>query len=320
MTPPPWRAGLEVAVQVPASSANLGPGFDSVGVALAIFDSCRVTVLDPPFAGRPGLQVAVRGEGEGEVPLDEHHLVVRAMHRAFDVLGVTPPSTLRVECLNAVPHGRGLGSSATAIVTGISAAYALTALAREGAASLDLVAVNDLAAHLEGHPDNSSASVYGGATLSWPSDQPSAGPVPHTTTIQLSPHPDITPVVLVPRVQLSTATARAVLPAHVRLADAAANAARVGGLIHALTNEPGLLLPATRDYLHQEPRRPSYAESMALVDGLRAAGIAAAISGAGPSVLVLAVGEQIGALERFAPPGWSLLSPGFAVTGARVIG
>ena len=313
----PWRVGQQVSVEVPASSANLGPGFDSVGIALDIRDRCTVTITDAP-----GVEVVVAGEGADGVPRDENHLVVRSMLRAWDVLDIAPPVGMRVECRNAVPHGRGLGSSATAIVTGIGAASAVWRLAISGSADIEPHFVNDLAAQLEGHPDNSSASVWGGATLSWLDDRVDPSEevrLPHTTTLALSPHPDIRPLVFLPQVQLSTATARSVLPAYVRLGDAAANSARVGVLVHALTREPGYLLAGTHDYLHQEPRRASYAASMALVDALRGAGIAATISGAGPSVLALAVGEQGERAAAYTPEGWRVLDPGFARTGIRVV-
>lgn len=309
----PWLAGQWVEVAVPASSANLGPGFDSVGVGLEVLDRCRVTVTDTP-----GIGVEIAGEGWGTVPLDERHLVARALLRAWQTIDVQPPVGLHLHCRNVIPHGRGMGSSAAAIVAGVGAAYALHALAVQGRAGLDLPAINDLAAELEGHPDNSSACVYGGMTLSWADDDVAAGPVPRTRTVRLAPHPRIRPILLVPEAELSTATARAVLPGHVRLADAAANAARVGALVHAMTQDPDLLLPGTRDFLHQEPRRASYAASMAVVDALRAAGIAATISGAGPTVLALAVGNRCAEVAAYAPGGWRVLDPGFATRGIRL--
>ena len=187
-----------------------------------------------------------------------------------------------------------------------------------GSVGLDLDVINDLAADLEGHPDNSSASVFGGMTLSWLDDRTGRDGIPHTRTVRLTPHPSIRPHVLVPDAQLSTATARAVLPSQIRLADAAANSARVGLLVHAMTADPALLLPATRDYLHQEPRRPSYAASMALVDDLRRAGLAAAISGAGPSVLALVPAERVDEARAHGPRGWRVLTPGIPDAGVRV--
>lgn len=303
-----WWPGTGVAVRVPASSANLGPGFDSVGVALGLWDRCRATVLDPA-----GLEIVVTGEGAGAVPTDATHLVHRSLVHAFDELGEAPPPGLRLECGNEVPHGRGLGSSATAIVTGVALAHALRALRDDRPVEdIDLAAVNDLAARLEGHPDNSSASVFGGVTLSW-SDDPEQG----TTTLRLVPHPDVVPVVFTPEVQLSTATARAVLPAQVRLADAAANSARAALLVHAITQAPEHLLDGTREWLHQEPRRASYAASMALVDELRAAGHAAVISGAGPSVLVLATRGTADEVGTSTDGRWRVRRPGIPVRGVE---
>lgn len=304
-----WQPGASVTVRVPASSANLGPGFDSIGVALGVWDRCRATVLDSP-----GLEIAVVGEGAGSVPTDATHLVHRSLVHAFTDLDEPAPAGLRLECDNAVPHGRGLGSSATAIVTGVGVAHALRAL-RDGrsAEDVDLGAVNDLAARLEGHPDNSSASVFGGVTLSW-SDDPEAG----TTTLRLTPHPDVVPVVFTPEAQLSTATARAVLPAQVRLADAAANSARAALLVQALTDAPEHLLDGTREWLHQEPRRPSYPASMALVDELRGQGHAAVISGAGPSVLVLATAATADRVSAMGGDAWRVLLPGIPDRGVTV--
>ncbi|MEO6019443.1 MAG: homoserine kinase [Knoellia sp.] len=304
-----WLPGCSAAVRVPASSANLGPGFDSIGVALGVWDRCRATVLESP-----GLEIKVAGEGLAAVPLDESHLVFRSLVHAFENLGEEPPAGLRLECDNAVPHGRGMGSSATAIVTGVALAHALRAT-REGCPTngIDLASVNDLAARLEGHPDNSSASVFGGVTLSW-SDDPAEG----TTTLCLPAHPDVVPVVFTPDTQLSTATARAVLPAQVRLADAAANSARAALLIHALTSAPEYLLDGTREWLHQEPRRPSYPASMALVDRLRVGGHAAVISGAGPSVLVLATTATAVTVSEARGKQWRVLLPGIPAHGVQV--
>ncbi len=303
------RVGVDVEVRVPASSANLGPGFDSVGCALGVWDRCRATVT-----AEPGLVVAVSGEGEGTVPLDATHLVHRAMQVAWAELGVEPPEGLALECVNAVPHGRGMGSSATAIVTGIVAAQALHDVSRGlSGDTVDLAFANSLASRLEGHPDNASASVYGGATLSW-TDDLGAG----TTTVHLPVHPDVEPVVFAPDVQLSTAKARSVLPQQVRLADAAANAARAALLTHALGTAPEHLFAATREWLHQEARRASYADSMALVDALRGAGHAAVISGAGPSVLVLAHRHRVDEVRAFCGGAWRVLTPGIPPHGARV--
>ena len=302
------RPGAAVEVRVPASSANLGPGFDSVGLALGLWDTCEATVTDAP-----GLHIEVAGQGAGEVPLDATHLVHRSMVRAWEELGVTPPEGLRLRCRNEVPHGRGLGSSATAIVTGIVAAQGLHDVSYGAGGGLDLAFANTLAARLEGHPDNSSASVHGGLTLSW-----SDGGDDPTHTLRMDLHPDVHVLVLVPATQLSTAKARSVLPTHVRHGDAALNSARAALLVQALTAHPEHLLAGTREWLHQEARRESFGGSMELVDRLRAAGHAAVISGAGPSVLVLSTRDAAGGVEALVDDAWDVLSPGVPTTGAQV--
>lgn len=296
-------------MRVPASSANLGPGFDSIGCALGVWDTCRARVTSTP-----GLSVTVAGEGAGSVPLDATHLVHRAMVVAWGELGVEPPAGLALDCTNEVPHGRGMGSSATAIVTGIVAAQALVDVsAGDAGDAVDLTFANSLASRLEGHPDNASASVYGGFTLSWSDDEQAS-----TTTVHLPVHPDVVPVVFAPDVQLSTAKARSVLPQQVRLADAAANSARSALLAHAIGFAPEHLLAATKEWLHQEARRPSYAASMSLVDRLRSRGHAAVISGAGPSVLVLTRREHVEEVRAHGEAGWRVLTPGIPDHGARV--
>ncbi|MCE1179963.1 MAG: homoserine kinase [Micrococcales bacterium] len=299
-------AGTAVRVEVPATTANLGPGFDSIGLALGVFDRLEVTVTD-----EPGLVIDVEGQGADTVPHDESHLVYRTMVRAWGDLGVEVPEGLRLSCHNTVPHASGMGSSSAAIVSGIVAAQALSRANSDGEL-LDLDWVNSLAALLEGHPDNSSACVYGGFTVSW-SEDPEQG----TRTLCLPVHPDLEPVVFNRAAQLSTATARSVLPAQVRLADAAANSARTALLSLAVTAHPAYLLEATRDYLHQEPRRRSYAASMELVDRLRAAGHAAAISGAGPSVCALTTRDRAAEVAGFAGEEWTALRPGVPAVGAR---
>lgn len=299
--------GTAVRVRVPASSANLGPGFDSVGLALGLWDTCTAVVSE-----RPGLRIEVAGEGDGDVPRDETHLVHRTMLRAWQDLGVEPPAGLLLRCDNEVPHGRGLGSSATAIVTGIVAAQGLHDVSRGWSGGLDLDFTNSLAALLEGHPDNSSASVFGGLTLSWSDPDTLA-----TTTLRLRPHHDVRAVVLVPGVQLSTAKARSVLPTHIRHADAAANSARAALLVQALTSHPEHLLEGTREWLHQEARRPSFPASMAVVDTLRASGYAAVISGAGPSVLVLTTADRLEGVAPLVGESWRVLAPGTPQVGAQ---
>ena len=305
--------GSSVRVRVPGSSANIGPGFDSIGLALGIWDEYVVSVT-----AETGLGIEVGGEGAGDVPCDERHLVHRSMLRAWEQLDVQTPAGLRMSCRNAVPHGRGLGSSATSIVAGVVAAQGLCDIATgQGGAdgSFDRSFTNNLAAAIEGHPDNSSASVFGGMTLSWADDVDPR----QIHSVQLEVSGDVIPLVFVPDTQLSTATARAVLPDQIPLCLAARNSARVGLLVEAVTRRPELLLAATREWLHQEQRRASFPHSMALLDTLRGKGHAAVISGAGPSVLVLTTAAQVEDARALADQSvWRVLEPGMPLTGATL--
>jgi len=305
--------GSSVHVRVPASSANIGPGFDSVGLALGIWDDYVVTVTT-----EPGLVIDVEGEGAADVPRDERHLVHRSMVRAWEQLGVEAPDGLHLSARNDIPHCRGLGSSASAIVAGIVAAQGLCDLAvgRDIAdGSFDRAFTNNLATAVEGHPDNASASVFGGMTLSW-TDDVDPGQI-HSVQLEMSE--DVIPLLFVPATQLATATARAVLPDQIPHCIAAQNSGRVGLLVEAVTRRPELLLAATREWLHQEQRRASFPDSMALLDALRGKGHAAVISGAGPSVLVLTTPTQIeGARAVGDQSVWRVLAPGIPVTGVSL--
>jgi homoserine kinase len=277
-----------VVVRVPATSANLGPGFDSLGLALELRDAYRGSVV----AG--GLSVEVSGEGEGDLPRDATHLVVRAMRATFERLDVQPPG-LELDCTNAIPHARGLGSSAAAIVGGVHLARALV---EGGRSRLPDLAAFQLAAEIEGHPDNVAAACFGGLTVAW-----REGDLFHAAPTLVGP--GVRTVAFIPPTPLSTGVARRLLPDTVAHADAAADAGRAALLVAALaTGWTGKLLAATRDWLHQEYRRPAMPASLDLVDTLRAAGHAAVVSGAGPTVLVLTDGAGIERLRPFAPEGW----------------
>jgi len=256
-------------VKVPASSANLGPGFDAFGLALALYDTVEVQVTEA------GLKIEIVDAGAGgveDVPTDETHLVARAIRRTCEHLGFRVPG-LHLRCHNAIPHARGLGSSAAAVVSGVAAGYALAGRGLDGDAL-------QLAAEFEGHADNAAASLFGGLVLAW-----AEGPVFHAE--RLEPHASIRPVVAVPATRSATATTRGLLPATVDHADASFNAGRAALAVHALTVRPDLLLAATEDRLHQGYRAPAYPASAALVDTLRRHGVPATISGAGPTVLAL---------------------------------
>jgi len=279
VTPPPsgrpvFRAAA-VRVRVPATSANLGPGFDSLGLALALHDDVVAQVSDDS-----GVRVDVHGEGADSVPRDHRHLVAKSMLKAFDALGGRPRG-LDLVCANRIPHGRGLGSSAAAIVSGLVLARALVVGGEE---RMPDDALLELASSIEGHPDNVAACLHGGATIAWTrSTEPAS-----TGVLDLVPAASIVPVVCVPSSAVATKKARALLPETVPHADAAWNAARAALLVQALTVRPDLLLEATDDRLHQPYRRPAYPRTTDLVAKLRAAGIPAAVSGAGPTVLALA--------------------------------
>lgn len=267
------HTGATATVRVPGTSANLGPGFDSLGLAVTLHDTLSVTVLDGE-----ALEFELSGEGVADLPRDATHLVVKTLDLAWERLGYRRPG-LRITAANVLPHGRGLGSSASAIVAAIMAANALVAPED----SRDSQWVLQLASELEGHPDNVAPAIFGAVAISWAEGAAYA-------SARLTPSDAVVPVVAIPDVELKTERARGMLPASVPHAEAAANSGRAALLMHALTQEPALLLAGTRDYLHQDYRAPAMAESAALVAELRAAGHAAFISGAGPTVMVLANG------------------------------
>lgn len=308
--------GDRVAVSVPASSANLGPGFDTIGLGLGLREAYAVEVTSAP-----GLVVELAGQGADELPTDETHLVARALRTALEVCGVPwieglgdDGRGLRLTCRNAIPMSAGLGSSAAALVGGLGLGFALV---RGGELTEDdLTLVNTHAGIAEGHPDNSSASVYGGLTVSW---MPSPATV---RTARLLVHPGVEPLVLLPASsRLSTSIARGVLPDFVPRADVIQQAGRAALLTHALTADPTMLLDATQDWIHQEQRRGVYPGSMGVVDELRSLGHAATISGAGPAVLVLArveVADAVVAEVRSWGRTWRVLRSGVATEGLRV--
>ncbi len=267
----------EVRVRVPGSSANLGPGFDTLGLALGIYDEIEVSVASD------GVVIEVSGEGAGRVPCDEAHLVARVMRTAWDVVG-DAPSGIRMRCRNAIPHSRGLGSSAAAAVAGAAAAVALAGRDVE----LERDTILQVAAGVEGHADNAAASLLGGFVVAWSAPSNVTGNTSQQFhAVRVDAHPGIHPVALVAGAESLTSTTRGLLPERVPLAAAAFTGSRTALAVLAFTQRPELLLPATEDRLHQGYRRPAYPESADLVDALRERGVPAAISGAGPTVLAL---------------------------------
>ncbi len=300
-------------VRVPATSANLGPGFDALGLALTLYDEVEAWV------SQSGLSIEISGEGAHLTEAGEDHLVVRAMRAAFAVTGGQPPG-LGIRCVNSIPHSRGLGSSAAAIVSGILAARAL---ARQGTAMLPDEAAFELASDLEGHPDNVAACLCGGLTIAWAVEG-------HPRMTRLEPLASITPVVCVAPAPVRTDVARDVLPDRVPHRDAAANAGRCALLVAVLTGQcRASLLDATRDRLHQDYRAVAMPQTHALVERLRAAGIPAVVSGAGPSVLALLGADggndirhhldSLGSIVRETGNAWHISSLDVERQGARVL-
>lgn len=299
-----------VSVSVPATSANLGPGFDSLGLALSLRDELTASVADD------GLVVEVEGVGAEQVPRDESHLVVTAMRAGFEAMHASPPG-LRLSCRNRIPHARGMGSSSAAIVAGLCLARALVA---GGRLLMDDDAVFELAAQMEGHPDNVAPAFFGGFVIS-------GAEAGRHWAVNSAVDPRVSAVVFIPPEPVSTSAARGLLPDSVPHADAAANAGRAALLVAGLASRPEMLPLATRDFLHQSYRRSAMPDSLALVESLRADGHAAIISGAGPTVLTFtdrptqSVAPGSGGSDPLlarCPDGWEALHLEIDTQGARL--
>lgn len=345
-----------VHVRVPATSANLGSGFDTVGLALDYHDELIFTLSDDP--ADTDAHVIIEGEGARTLPRDETHLVVSTFRRACRTFGLGRLG-FTLEAHNRIPQARGMGSSAEAIVAGIAAA---AAFAQEG--ELNRSAIFDLAATIEGHPDNVAPAVFGGLTVSWDfSTAEGVGSVPipggeplhggfHTVNYPVDPA--ITAAVFVPDYELSTEKARQALPATLPYRDAVYNVSRVGllpaamnpgALAAATTSSDGsdadggvaasvtpsalaatantLLYTATQDKLHQPYRAALMEPSWNLIERFRSHGYAAAVSGAGPCVLVLHYGDAREAIDAIAAEDlasghWRVLHLPIDTTGVTV--
>ncbi len=298
--------GRRVTVKVPATSANLGPGFDTLGMALSFYDELQVeAVADNTVV------VDVHGEGEGEVATDETNLVAKTIGYVFDRYGQKRPG-LRLKAHNQIPHGRGMGSSGAAVVSGIMAAKGLL----EGIVEMTNQELLEMATELEGHPDNVAPALFGGLTIAWEDENG-----PHHK--KLFVHRGVSPLELVPNHKMSTALARSLQPDSVSHNDAVFNVSRSALLIAALTQSPELLLSATEDRLHQDYRAAAMPETNALIELMRENGHAAVVSGAGPSVLVLASDpfERIAAMKLAAEkyPQWRALLLAVDFKGATVL-
>ncbi|MEY2965792.1 MAG: hypothetical protein RLZZ228_1605 [Actinomycetota bacterium] len=301
----PFRpVGVEVIV--PATSANLGPGFDALGLALSIHDHLVAMVTEDP-----GVLVTVEGEGAGDLPTDDSHLVARAMLAAWEAMGLTPPGVV-IRCRNGIPQGRGLGSSAAAIVAGLLLARGLVENGDDLLSDDDLLA---LATRMEGHPDNVAAALLGNFTTAWIDSVDDD----HASAVTRAVHGSITPMIFIPQQAMPTAQARMMLSDTVDRADAVFNVGRAALLAHALVDDPGMLFPATEDRLHQDARAHAYPDSHHLVVALREATLPAVISGAGPTVLAFTTDEdERAAAAAAAPPGWQSLVVPVDTAGARL--
>ncbi|MFN2517689.1 MAG: homoserine kinase [Jatrophihabitantaceae bacterium] len=288
---------------MPATSANLGPGFDALGLALSWHDDVVAR------AGEDGLLIDIAGQGAAELPRDDTHLVVRAMRAVFGRLGGQPRG-IELSCANRIPQSRGLGSSGAAIVAGAVLARALVLGGERALPDDELLA---LAAQIEGHPDNIAACLLGGLTVAWIEDDTARA-------VRLDCHPGIRPVALVPPFSASTAHARGLLPATVPHVDAAFAAGRSALLVAAMSGSPQALLAATEDRLHQQYRASAMSQSVQVVASLRAAGLAAVISGAGPTVLVLTrTDDEMAAAAALTPQDWECSPLAVDAAGAHVV-
>jgi homoserine kinase len=288
-----------VVVRAPATIANLGPGFDCLGLAIAWHNEIRV---ERDSSG--DLTVTAAGQGADQIPRDATNLAVRAMAKI-----VGEPRGLRVHLTNAIPLGRGFGSSAAAIVGGLVAARAFV----PDAAAWDEEMLIDVAAGMEGHADNVAPCVHGGAVVA-------AG----RAIKPLGVPAGLGVIVCVAPSSLPTEAARKLLPGTVLHGDAAANAARAALLAASLaTGDPARLLDATHDVLHQPARFELMPDSGRFVATLRKEGIAAFLAGAGPSVAALAGSPELAAAtetaRRLAPEGWEVRDAAIDPAGATVV-
>jgi len=293
---------VRITIRVPASSANLGPGFDCFGLALEL---CNEVTVDTE--AEPG--VTWEGEGADELPTDGSDMVSRAIaHTLEQRLQLHPNAELppfSLHGVNRIPLERGLGSSSAAAVAGVTLSRILLG---EAGGDDDPYTTFSYAAELEGHPDNAAPATFGGLTVF-----ASGSAYVH----RLEPHPDIDPVVVVPdRLRSATAEARSALSRTVDRADAVYNIGHAALVVVALTREPNLLLVALHDRLHEEVRAALVPESAVLLADFRRRQIPACLSGAGPSLIAFErEGEAVGDL----PDGWRAIRPGVRAKGVEVV-
>jgi homoserine kinase len=308
MAKPTFRA-TPIQVHVPATSANLGPGFDCLGLALVLHDRFVAQVMD-----EPGIDIDIAGEGAETLRRDEKNLLVKAMYQGFDYMGGRPRG-LAVRALNVIPHGRGLGSSASAIVGGLVLARALVL---SGSERMDDDQLLNIAAKIEGHPDNVAAALMGGATIAW---QEIHSGLLVSRAVSITVDPRIKVLAFIPSGAVATSRARKLLPESIPHPEAVANSTRAALLVHALSARPDLLFAATEDFIHQKYRQDVMHKSYALMSKLRSAGVAAFISGAGPTVLVLHKGgiREIAEMSRLAGDNFAVQKIEISPRGAESV-
>ncbi|GAB3297723.1 homoserine kinase [Epidermidibacterium keratini] len=307
MTVEQGRMPITVHAEIPATTANLGPGFDCMGLALGIYDS--VSLSDRPDGDTDAVEIT--GAGADTLPRDRTHLVLGTLRDFFEAQGFEiGPLVLRSH--NRIPQGQGLGSSASAITAALVLGKEFARRHGHDVSDVDLFQIGS---DIDGHPDNVGPCIFGGMTVSW--DEGGCWERAH-----LVPHPSIRATLAIPHAVLSTKVARGLIPDVVPHHDAVRNSARAALAIHAFTTEPALLLPATRDFLHQDYRASAYPQSYRLVQRLRERGIAAAISGAGPAVIVFTTDDPSEAITDAAADDrefFDITAAAIDTTGAQIV-
>jgi homoserine kinase len=277
---------MTIRVRVPATTANIGPGFDCLGAALTLYNYFQFSERADRF------KIIATGAEADRVVTDESNLVYRAFTRLFQHLDRTPPY-VQIEIALNIPLARGLGSSATAIVGGLVGANLLAG------SPLSQEEVMQLAINLEGHPDNVVPALLGGCRLS-------ASGVDQPWQCPLDWNPIVLPIVAIPDFELSTQAARGVLPATYSRADAIFNTAHLGLLLRALeTGRSDWLQAALQDRIHQPYRQsliPAYEAVRSAA--LKAGAHGLVISGAGPTLLALTSPDTVGAVEVALADAW----------------
>ncbi|MFN2389460.1 MAG: homoserine kinase [Actinomycetota bacterium] len=284
-----------VKVQVPATVANLGPGFDALGLAIQMHLEIEI---EPR---RDSIDIMVEGEGAELLPSDETNLVIRSMDAFFEFVGRRPPG-YAVRVRNPIPLASGLGSSAAAVVGGLFAARAITGR------TVPQSEMVQLAVGVEGHPDNVMPALLGGLVVCYRS-----APEPDLRYFRLEPNQRLVPIIAVPAQGFATADARRALPGEVSFEDAQFTASRAALLVGALTAGAGseVLADAMDDRLHEPHRLALMPETAAVHAALRAARLPAALAGAGPSLLIVVPrpevamrAEQVRRICRERAAGW----------------